>query len=41
MSAASCTLGIGSFPGVEAAGAWGVGLTPPPFSAEVLERVEL
>ena len=34
---ASCTMGAGSFPGVEAAEAWG--LTPPPLSnAEVLEK---
>jgi len=36
---ASCTMGTRSFPGVEAAGAWGC---PPPLSSvEVLERVEL
>jgi len=34
---ASCTMGTGYFPGVEAAGAWGW-RPPPPSSAEVLEK---
>ena len=33
---ASCTMGTGSFPGLEAVGAWG--WPPPPSSAEVLEK---
>jgi len=36
---ASCTMGTGVFPGGR--GGRGVGLTPTPSSAEVLERVEL
>ena len=34
---ASCTVGTGSFPGVEAAGAWD--WPPPTSSAKVLEKV--